>query len=306
MTPPLDSSLTQAASTASSYREITLGVRSTGFRTNSLRHATLTHGNDRRIADEFLVNTRLIRDDRQTEASVMEYLSDPASVMLSMHGRDTDRGTREIPLPTGARLRLELGEALHRRRSVRAYTGDRMTLSQVASLLRAAGGATVEVGVTAGEDSEVSLRFRSVPSGGGLYPVDLHLLALGIDGVERGFYRYDSVTDSLVQLGDGSRVDAFLGCLAVPEELIAVRQAAMVLLLVGHPWRSMRKYGDRGMRFVFHEAGAISEHAHLAAVALGLASVDCASFYDDEAHEALSYDGVYQALVHMIVVGWPG
>lgn len=306
MISPTDSQLTQAASTASSYREITLGVRSTGFRTNSLRHATLSHGNDRRIADEFLVNTRLIRDDRQTEASVMEYLSDAATVMLSMHGRDTDRGLREVPLPAGTRLRLELGEALHRRRSVRSYTGDRINRAQLASLLRAAAGATVEVDVPAGQESQVSLRFRSAPSGGGLYPVDLHLLALGVDGVARGCYRYDSVTDSLVQLGDASRVDAFLGCLAVPEELIAVRHAAAVLLLVGHPWRSMRKYGDRGMRFVFHEAGAMSEHLHLAAAALGLGSVDCASFYDDEANEALDFDGVYQALLHMVVVGCPG
>jgi SagB-type dehydrogenase family enzyme len=79
-----------------------------------------------------------------------------------------------------------------------------------------------------------------------------------------------------------------------------------LLLLVGRPWRSMRKYGARGMRHVFLEAGAMAEHVHLAATALGLGSVDCSSVYDDEAHEALGMDGLYEALLHVVVVGSEG
>jgi hypothetical protein len=33
--------------------------------------------------------------------------------------------------------------------------------------------------------------------------------------------------------------------------------------------------------------------------------VDCASVFDDEVHEALGIDGLYECLVHAILVGTP-
>jgi len=44
---------------------------------------------------------------------------------------------------------------------------------------------------------------------------------------------------------------------------------------------------------------------NLAAAALGIGSVDSSSFYDDEVHEALGFDGVFEALVHAQVLGVP-
>jgi SagB-type dehydrogenase family enzyme len=67
----------------------------------------------------------------------------------------------------------------------------------------------------------------------------------------------------------------------------------------------MRKYGNRGMRYVFLEAGAMAAHIELATTALGLGCVQCGSFYDDEAHEAMDFDGVYEALAHAVIIGVP-
>ena len=60
------------------------------------------------------------------------------------------------------------------------------------------------------------------------------------------------------------------------------------------------------MRYVFLEAGAIAEHISLAAAALGLGDVHFGSFYDDEAHQALRVDGLYEALIHSVLIGSPG
>jgi SagB-type dehydrogenase family enzyme len=87
--------------------------------------------------------------------------------------------------------------------------------------------------------------------------------------------------------------------------LVTEREAAAICFLVARPWRSMRKYGDRGMRFVFLEAGAMAQNIALVAVALGLGSVDCGSFYDDEVHETLDIDGVYETLIHAVFLGTP-
>ena len=67
----------------------------------------------------------------------------------------------------------------------------------------------------------------------------------------------------------------------------------------------MRKYGDRGVRYMFIEAGAIAENIHLASGAIGIGSVDCASIHDDQMHSALGIDGESSLVVHAVVLGAP-
>jgi SagB-type dehydrogenase family enzyme len=110
----------------------------------------------------------------------------------------------------------------------------------------------------------------------------------------------------LWRTGDGSTVEALLNAGASPEEVVTTSAATALVLLLARPWRAMRKYGPRGMRHVFLEAGTIAEHINLAAAALGIGSLDSSSFYDDEVHEALGVDGVFETLVHTQVLGIPG
>jgi hypothetical protein len=47
----------------------------------------------------------------------------------------------------------------------------------------------------------------------------------------------------------------------------------------------------------------MAEHLHLSVEALGLASVACGSLCDDEVHRIVGLDGLYELLVHVVVVG---
>jgi SagB-type dehydrogenase family enzyme len=283
-----------------SFRTTEPWLSSTGFRAFTARHDGARLASTARTAEEFLVNSRLRRRDVEFEASVATYFTEPSALMVALGGLDGPMAAHQVELPASIDLRMSLSEAVRRRRSVRAYSGDRVSLRYLATLLRTA------CGVTAGPDESTGgIALRSTPSGGALYPVSVHVVALRIDGLDRATYAYDPRADRLWQHGDAEAVDATLAAMAGPDDVIMTGNAAALLLLVGRPWRAMRKYGDRGMRHVFLEAGAIAEHVHLAAGALGLGSVDCAGLYDDEVHEALDVDGVYEALVHAVVLGMP-
>jgi SagB-type dehydrogenase family enzyme len=295
-----------AAVYANSTRPFHPWVRSTGFRTHGLRYRGQSLTNETRIAEDFLINTRYLRHDRETETSVRSYFGDPGVVMTALLGQEESTDAPVLDLPTGVRLRRELGDVLGRRRSQRAYTGDPMPLPYLASIVRSAGAVTGQATVDLIGGGQATVRFRTAPSGGGLYPIDVYVAALRVTGLERGLYRYDPLRDALVRSGDRQVVDDLLATFAVPEELITIGQADAVFLLVGHPWRSMRKYGNRGARYLFIEAGAIAQNIHLATAALGYGSVDCASVYDDEAHEAMRLDGLYQTLLHTVIAGYPG
>jgi SagB-type dehydrogenase family enzyme len=186
------------------------------------------------------------------------------------------------------------------------YTGDSISLPYLAAIAQAACGITGYIGEDPRNGKRHSLALHSTPSGGGLYPLTLQIAALRVDNLPRGIFTYDPHANVLWQRGDETNVKAVLKSLANPTEIISSEQASAICFLTGRPWRSMRKYGPRGMRYVFIEAGAIAEHINLTAVALGLGSVDCASFYDDEANEALDIDGLYETLIHAIFLGVPG
>ena len=294
----VDPALAGAAVYANSYRTIKPQIGSTGLRTHPLRYEGARHVQSR-VAEEFLINSRLLRRDVEFEISVGSHFTEGTMAMLSLVGQEGKRGTRTVPLPKPVELRLAFGETVRRRRSRRVYTGDPLPLSYLATIARAACGIT---GEAAGDDHP-PLALRSTASGGGLYPVDLHFAALRVDGLQRGTYLFDPRRDELWQTGGDGELDAVMSSFAAPDQAISTSQAAAVCLLAGRPWRTMRKYGARGMRHLFLEAGAMAAHINLAATALGVGSVDCSSIYDDEAHEALRMDGLYEALVHAVVLG---
>lgn len=228
------------------------------------------------------------------------YFTEPGVGIPPLVGREGCRGTALVELPDSVPLSLGLGATVARRRSTRTFTGDQMTLRYLATVLRTAVGVTGRGG-RAGE-----LALRATPSGGGLYPVDVHVAALRVKGLQRATYVFDPLKDVLWRTGDGSTVDVLLGAVAAPDEVVMTSAATSLVLLIARPWRGMRKYGPRAMRHVFLEAGAIAEHVNLAAAALGVGSVDSSSLYDDEVHEALGIDGVFEVLVHAQVLGIPG
>jgi SagB-type dehydrogenase family enzyme len=232
--------------------------------------------------------------------SGLAYLTREAAAMLSLIGKEEKRGGAFVALPKPAPLGMGLGEVISRRRSVRKFSGEAVPFESLAALIKAASGITA-TSPRSNENSGFAL--RSTPSGGGLYPVDLYIAAMRVIGLQRAVYFYDPHRDGLWLTADHTATDALLAALALPHQVIEQDRACAVFLLVSRPWRSMRKYGNRGLRHVFIEAGAMAEHVSLAAVALNLGSVHCASFYDDEAHEAIGIDGLHETLVHSIFLG---
>lgn len=301
----LDIALANSAAAANSFKTLAPWARSTGFRTQELRLRALSSMPEARVAEEFLLNSQFSRSSRESEASIQEYFADASVVMLSLAGRAAQTSSGAA-LPESVELNMSLGDVLGARRSARSYTGDRMELDYLATLLRSAAGVTAQGDVVLAHGERRTLSFRTTPSAGGLYPITLYVLGLDVKGLERGVYVYEPLADQLSPNGDSELVQRCLAGFCVPDELISISRANAILLFVAQPWRSMRKYGARGLRFAFMEAGAMAENVHLATAALGYGSVDCASYYEDELHAALGLDGVFQCLLHSVVIGCPG
>ena len=276
--------LRKASSAITSYRAQSPGTEGVGFRTHEFRCDNTDGPGLSNAAADFLLASRIARGDMEFNVSVGDYFVDPMIVTYGQMDRDTFAAD-VIELPRSSRVRAPLEQVIARRRSGRNYTGESLDLRDVAAFLRGAAGVTGHVDVPRSSGDIVRYNVRAVPSGGGLYPVSIFMSAQRVSGLSRGVYRYSPVIDRLVPAVEQS--DA----------------AGVHLVFVISPWRAMRKYGARGLRFALQEVGAIAQQINLVCTGLGLASVESSSFYEDELNQALNLDGIFQTATHTMTVG---
>lgn len=176
-----------------------------------------------------------------------------------------------------------LTDALARRRSVREFQPVPLDLAEISQLLWATQGVTSSAGQ------------RTVPSAGGLYPLELYLVT------DRGRYHYDPDNHQLEVLGKDD-VRNELCRAALSQE--AVQQAPAVFVLAAVYSRTEDRYGDRAERYVKLETGHAAQSLLLQAVSLGLGAVPIGAFDDEEVREVLDLPGDHEPL-YLIPVGHP-
>lgn len=141
---------------------------------------------------------------------------------------------------------------------------------------------------------------RAQPSGGGRFPIEVYPLVFRCTGVPSGVYHYNVRHHSLDALWQREFASADFDALFTYPW---VRDAAAVILMTAVFWRTTRKYGDRGYRYVLHEAGHIGQNLYLTAVALNLKCCALGGTRDEAIEELLDIDGVSESVVYAVAIG---
>jgi SagB-type dehydrogenase family enzyme len=170
---------------------------------------------------------------------------------------------------------VSVEEALARRRSIREYANEPLTIDQVMQLLWAAQGIT-----------NADYGFRTAPSAGGTYPLEICLVTgpSGVVGLEAGIYRYEPRNHTLIKTIGGD-FSAQLMAAALDQEWVGAAPVNFVITAVFE--RTTGKYGERGVRYVWQETGHAAQNMYLQAVALGLGNVVVGGFHDTEVQRIL-------------------
>jgi len=191
----------------------------------------------------------------------------------------------ETPLPPPSHEGgMSVEEALTKRRSVRRFQDRALTPAQIGQLAWAAQGIT-----------EPERGFRTAPSAGALYPLELYLLTA------EGVFRYSPQGHGLVTLAK-TDLRTKLAQAALGQRSIA--SAPLDLVITGVYQRTRMKYRQRAERYVHLEAGHVAQNIHLQAVALGLGSVPVGAFRDAEVSRVLGL-GEEETPLYIIPVGHP-
>jgi len=195
-----------------------------------------------------------------------------------------------IPLPEPLLPVAPLSDVLSERASCRSFTGEPIDLTQLSALLHGCYGVT-----RVRQDH----RYRTVPSGGALYPLEVYAVVRSVRSLERGLYHFDPHRRVLEVL----RADATSALEQAVYDPEMVRSAAVTLIISCLFWRSRFKYRQRGYRFSLLEAGHAMQNLLLVARALDLGAVPIGGFYDARVDEIIGADGVEHSSLYLAPVG---
>jgi SagB-type dehydrogenase family enzyme len=203
-----------------------------------------------------------------------------------------------VPLPAPGKLKGSLGAAIRARLSCRQFEDHPLPLRTLSTLLHASYGIQGQVLL-----DEHEMLTRPVPSGGGLYPLEVYLLVREVKGLEPGTYHY-AVLDHTLERLELAPVPASRLMEIFMDQAYAA-DAALVVILTAILARSMVKYADRGYRLILLEAGHTIQNLNLATTSLGWGSVNLAGFWDAELGAVLDLDREVEVPVYATAVGKP-
>ncbi|WP_457644374.1 SagB/ThcOx family dehydrogenase [Persephonella sp.] len=175
---------------------------------------------------------------------------------------------------------ISVEEAILKRRSYRSFTEQPLTLEEISQLLWSGQGITGAEGL------------RSSPSAGALYPIELYVVVGDVQSLEKGVYWYDSFSHSILLTVESDLRKALFNA-ALYQDSVLTAPASIVITAEFE--RTTAKYGNRGFRYVYMEAGHVSQNIYLQATSLGLGTVCIGAFHDEIVKEILktTYEPIY-------------
>jgi len=174
---------------------------------------------------------------------------------------------------------MPLEKAINQRVSRRNFKDTPLGKDKVSQLLWSAGSKGVDA---------ITGPTRVAPSAGATHPMELHLVAGRVEGLDAGTYRYLFEDHSLERVGEED-VRKELAEAALGQEFIA--EAPVSIVVAAHYEKTTGRYGERGKRYVHMEAGNISQNIYLQAEALNLGTVAIGAFHDNEVAALLKEGG---------------
>jgi len=135
---------------------------------------------------------------------------------------------------------FSLEQSLAQRRSVRKFKNQPLSLGDIAQILWAAQGITHPSG------------YRTAPSAGALYPLEVYLVVGMVDKLYPGIYQYVPRHHSLILMKEGDFREQ-LSDGALGQRAILRAPAALVIAAVYE--RTTGKYRKRGIQYVHMDAG---------------------------------------------------
>jgi SagB-type dehydrogenase family enzyme len=256
------------------------------------------HSQPIRLAELFHENTKILPHVKRNRKAA-EINFDPFILRLTSIPPKQYENVTHIELPHVNRNTkisgMTLEETICQRLSTRQFSSSPLSLHSLSKVLYFSS-AILEV-IT---DGKYKSYRRAVPTSGGLTSIEVYPLVLNVKGIRQGVFHYDSLNHRLDFLREGYFKDYVRNKLLFQPEF---SDAAALLILTSWFSKLKFKYGERGYRYAFLDAGHVGGHMYLIAACLNLACCGICGFYDDEVNSLIGVDGLDESAIYLIALG---
>lgn len=168
--------------------------------------------------------------------------------------------------------KISLEETLYKRRTVRSYAKQAITLGELGQLLWACQGVTSSDGK------------RTAPSAGALYPLEVFAVVGNVQNLKPGIYSYKPDEHILKLVTSGDKRNELENA-ALGQDQIST--AAVDIVITSVYKKLSWKYEDRSVRYAHMEVGHAAQNVLLQAQSLGLGVCPIGAFNDENVKKVL-------------------
>ncbi|PWR76031.1 SagB/ThcOx family dehydrogenase [Methanospirillum stamsii] len=236
------------------------------------------------IGEDFITNTRYtgpVETDQTRGLNQPPMEDDFSGTIIPLP--DPDAGTIES---------LDISVAIESRESIRKYLDTPLTIEELSYLLWCTQGVKWIL-----EDCS----FRTVPSAGARHAIDTYLLINKINTIKPGLYRFLAFEHSLGMISEDKGITDLVFRAGMSQQCI--QESALCFIWVADSYRMTWRYGERGFRDIFLEAGHICQNLYLSAQAVGCGVCAIGAFMDNDLNHLLNIDGKKKFALYMASVG---
>jgi len=141
--------------------------------------------------------------------------------------------------------------------------------------------------------------FRAAMSAGNLHPVELYVVCGNLPSLPAGVHHFAPLEFGLTML----RSDDMRAALASAANAPEIAAAPCTIVLTGIPWRTAWKYGERGYRHLYWDAGTMLANLIAVADGYGFGARVLMGFGDDDVSRLVGVDGIEEFPLALAVVG---
>ncbi len=206
----------------------------------------------------------------------------------------TYKDAERIKLPEFKEIEVSFFKLLKERKSHRNYNPNKvLLLTDLSFILWATNGI---------QRIEFGYEFRTIPSAGALYPIEIYLYINNVENLKKGIYHYNVKEHSLeiLKIGDFTREIVF----ALLHQSF-VKYANVIFIFSAIFYRTLWKYRERGYRYILIEAGHAAQNLSLSAEAIGAGVCHIGAFFDDELNNLIMVDGENESVIYVTSLGYP-
>ncbi|MFA8434848.1 MAG: SagB family peptide dehydrogenase [Marinifilaceae bacterium] len=248
-------------------------------------------------------NSKFTTHSMRKQGERIAAFSNPYVAERSSQPFKTYPGREQIDLSVYGQVPREadLFEVMTRRRSVRDYREQYpLSLNELFVLLHHSYGVNYRQKME-GFGVEGHIGLRNVPSGGGLFPLEVYVVIFQ-SHIPNGLYHFRPDCTCLEKIKEGDFMEELLAIIQA-EPYVNMRSASALIITTGMIERQLIKYGDRGYRFMMQESGFVGMMVSMLAESLDLGSCMLGGYNDDKINEFLGVDGVFETVNNLITIG---